>query len=187
MADSNAKYDPHCHHRRSLRLQNYDYTQVGAYFVTICTKDRKCLFGEIMDSEIRLNEVGQIVIACWNGIPNHFPNVELDMFVVMPNHLHGVIVIVNHTDAPVGAGLPRPYNPEIASPQKPTLGQIVAYFKYQSTKHINQMRGTPGMPVWQRNYYDHVIRNDGELNRIRQYIQENLSRWAEDSENPANC
>lgn len=106
--------------------------------------------------------------------PVHFPNVQLDTFVVMPNHVHGIICLTA-IPAVVGARLPRPY----------TLGQIVAYFKYQSTKSINLMRGTPGVTVWQRNYYEHTIRDEESLHRIRQYILNNPARWVFDQENPA--
>jgi len=178
------KYDPERHHRRSVRLRGYDYSQAGAYFVTICTPDRACLFGDVADGVMRLNDAGRVVERCWHEIPIHFPHVELDEFVIMPNHVHGVIVIV-------GAGSPRPYVASGAgtitgaetAPLRATLGQMVAYFKYQSTKHINIMRGTPGIPVWQRNYYEHIIRDDESLNRIREYIINNPMQWALDREN----
>lgn len=197
------KYDPEKHHRRSVRLRGYDYSQAGAYFVTICTPDRDCLFGDVADGVMRLNDAGRVVERCWHEIPIHFPHVELDEFVIMPNHVHGVIVIV-------GAGSPRPNNASYAGFPRPyvasgaeiktgagtktgavtaplrraTLGQMVAYFKYQSTKHINIMRGTPGIPIWQRNYYEHIIRDDESLNRIREYIINNPMQWALDRKNP---
>ena len=179
------KYDPERHHRRSVRLRGYDYSQAGAYFVTICTPDRACLFGDVADGVMRLNDAGRVVERCWHEIPIHFPHVELDEFVIMPNHVHGVIVIV-------GAGSPRPYVASGAgtktgaetAPLRATLGRMVAYFKYQSTKHINIMRGTPGIPVWQRNYYEHIIRDDESLNRILEYIVNNPLQWELDWENP---
>jgi REP element-mobilizing transposase RayT len=169
-------YDPERHHRRSIRLKGYDYSQPGGYFITIVTRDRACLFGEVVDGEMRLNDVGHMVHQQWADLPNRFPNIDLDAFIVMPNHIHGVIVI---TDAPtVGAGSPRPYT------SRATLGQVVAYFKYQSTKRINAAGGTPGVRLWQRNYYEHIIRSEDSLNRIRQYIADNPARWAFDRENP---
>lgn len=170
------RYDPNKHHRRSIRLAGYDYSRAGAYFVSIVAKNRKALFGQV-DGGIRLNEIGEWVATWWCEIPRHFPKADIDEFVVMPNHMHGIVVIFDGVGAgipDVGAGIPRPY-----------LGQIIAYFKYQSTKQINAARETPGVPVWQRNYYEHIIRNVAELERTRQYIQSNPLRWAQDIENPA--
>jgi putative transposase len=96
-------YDPEKHHRRSIRLKGYDYTQPGAYFITICTRGRECLFGEIIDGEMHLNEAGQIVVQTWQDLPNHISNVQLDAFVVMPNHVHGIIIITDHAGG-IGAG-----------------------------------------------------------------------------------
>jgi putative transposase len=190
-------------------LTEYDYAHPGAYFITICGQDRKLLFGTVADGEMVLSGWGEIVRAVWDEIPAHFPNVELDISVIMPNHLHGIIII---TDA-VGAGFPGPQpgvgttplppatvgaggpGPQpgtaitpgaaTASLRRPTLGQIVAYFKYQSTKHINQQRGTPGVRVWQRNYFEHIVRNEHALDAIRRYIENNPLRWELDLYNPA--
>ncbi len=358
-------YDPEKHHRRSIRLKGYDYTQPGAYFITICTHGRECLFGEIIDGEMHLNEAGQIVVQTWQDLPNHVPNVQLDAFVVMPNHVHGIIIITERAggigaglkparttmgpgsaadsgstpgpgsaggagstagpgsvgagsvgagsepapttttapgsaagsgpttgpgsaagsgpatapgsaagsgpttgpgsaagsdpttapgptagsgptagagsamgsgraaapdsaagsgraaapdsaagsgptaapdsaagsgpttapgstpgSGPVGAGSePAPTAPTEPAPTAPTrssygLPEIVRQFKTFSARRINELRGTPGTPVWQRNYYEHIIRNESSLNRIRQYIAENPARWDADPENP---
>jgi putative transposase len=190
-------YDPNRHHRRSIRLRGYDYSQAGAYFVTIVTQNREPLFGEVINGEMRLNESGACVMRWWEDIPRHFPGVDTDAFVVMPNHVHGIIVI---TDADnVGAGSPRPDAPippqntpgtdavagaDAAPRQRPSLGNVVAYFKYQTTKTINAMRQTPSARIWQRNYYEHIIRDEASLNRIREYIANNPLRWAADPENP---
>ena len=183
--------------RRATRLRDYDYSQTGGYFVTICVQDQECLFGEIIGGCLQLNEIGKIVVECWNRISQHFFSVELDVCIVMPNHVHGIIVL-----GTVGARSPRP--PSHSQPNRrgeapssplpnrrgevssPTLGQVVAYFKYQSTKSINQHRDMPGTRVWQRNYYDHVIRDDTDLQRIRQYIADNPMQWELDQLHPNN-
>ena len=179
------KFNPDIHHRRSIRLHGYDYADSGAYFVTVCVQGRECLFGEVME----LNGAGRMVEDWWAKLPERFPSVVLDQFVVMPNHFHGIVVIAGS----VGAGSPRPISPDIQDQggetpplRKPTLGQIVGYFKYQTTKQFNAMRDDPGVPLWQRNYYERVIRHDDELGRARRYIAENPLKWGEDRENPAN-
>lgn len=184
--DGGTKSDPYGRpagrpNRRSIRLKGYDYSQAGAYFVTICTQDRVYLFGEVVDGEMRLNEWGEIVRQCWFDIPAHFPKAALDEFVVMPNHIHGIIVLV---DSPVGATHASPLPTQPRGPQRQSIASIVGSYKSAVAKRINQQRGTPGAPVWQRNYYEHIIRNDESLNRIRQYIAENPLRWEVDRENP---
>ena len=305
--------------RRAMRLRGYDYSQPGAYFVSICAQHRKCLFGTIIDGQMRLNEIGEIVVECWSRIPQHFPSVELGEYVIMPNHIHGIIalnIVGARSPRPigeeqsisptVGARSPRPIGEEQSisptvgtrsprpigeeqsisptvgtrsprpigeeqsisptvgtrsprpigeeqsisptvgtrsprpigeeqsisptvgtrsprpigeeqsisptvgtrsprpigeeqsisptvgtrsprpSDNSPSLGKIVAYFKYQSTKHINQHHNMPGTRIWQRNYYDHVIRDDTDLQRIRRYIQDNPMKWALDQLHPDN-
>ena len=178
-------YEPQKRHRRSIRLKGYDYSQAGAYFVTICTQNRACLFGEVVDGKMRLNEAGRMVLVEWNALSERFPVVELDAFVVMPTHIHGIIVITNDI---VGAGLVPA--PERATTRvAPTIGDVVGAFKSRTT--VLYTRGVkqsgwatfPGR-LWQRNYYEHIIRNEESLNRIRQYILNNPSRWAMDRENP---
>ncbi|MYC75248.1 transposase [Candidatus Poribacteria bacterium] len=179
--------------RRATRLRDYDYSQSGAYFVTICAQHRKCLFGTIIDGRMQLNKIGQIIVECWNHIPQHFPSVELCDYVIMPNHIHGIIV-----QNIVGARSPRPTKETQNHPHEipqsnrrgevpsPSLGKIIAYFKYQSTKHINQSRNMPGTRIWQRNYHDHIIRDAPDLQRIRQYIQDNPMKWELDQLHPDN-
>lgn len=190
------KYDPEKHHRRSIRLKGYDYRQTGAYFVTICTQNRACLFCKVVDGEMRLNEAGQMVLAEWNVLPERFPMVELDAFVVMPNHTHGIIVITNDI---VGAGLVPAQNdaglvpapaPERATKRvPPTLGDVVGAFKSRTTvlyaSGVKQLGWTP-FPgrLWQRNYYERIICDEESLNRIRRYILQNPVRWTMDRENP---
>ena len=187
------RYDPERDRRRSIRLRGYDYAQPGAYFVTICTQERLCLFGEIVDGKVILNDAGRIATKCWNDIPVHFPQVALDQFVVMPNHVHGILWIVKTIGAkdvspddgkhisPVGAKNLSPLRSQPAGTSK-TIGSIVRGFKIGVTQWMRQERNV--RDVWQRNYYEHIIRNETALNRIRQYIVENPARWAEDLENP---
>ena len=138
--------------RRSLRLPGYDYSQKGAYFLTICVKGRASLFGDIVNGKMDLNENGNLVIKTWSMLPVHYVHVGLDAFVVMPNHVHGILLIVEAGVQPVGAGL-KP------APTKP-LSEVVRAFKTFSSRSINLGRGAPGQPVWQRGYYEHVIRNE---------------------------
>jgi len=168
--------------RRSNRLQGYDYSEVGAYYVTVCTRVRECLFGEVVNGRMKLNEAGQITQSVWDSLPQSYEGIELDAFIVMPNHVHGIIVIC----APVGAihESPRKIVP-IADRRHMLLSKIVGRLKMVSAKEINIGRGTPGQPLWQRNYYDHVIRDDGSLKRIRQYIADNPADWEFDHVNPA--
>jgi REP element-mobilizing transposase RayT len=174
-------YDTENHQRRSIRLKEYDYSQEGAYFVTICTHKKVCILSEITNGEMRLNKYGNVVIKCWLEVPHHFPNVEIDTFVVMPNHFHGILVI---HDCRGEVTSPTPKGAETAPLRRYTLGQIMAYFKYQTTKSINQICHTPGTRLWQRNYYEHVIRNEHDLNDIRQYILDNPVKWDMDENNP---
>lgn len=173
------------HHRRSIRLHGYDYTQAGAYFITICVHNRECLFGEVVDGEMRLNDAGRVVELCWQAIPEHFPHVELDAFVMMPNHLHGVVFI---TGATVGATHASPLQTPSApyGPRRGSIAAIVGSFKSAATKRINEQRATPGSPLWQRNYYEHIIRDENSLTSIRKYIVNNPLQWSMDRENPAN-
>jgi len=175
------KYDPQRHHRRSIRLKGYDYSQAGAYFVTIVTQNKKCFFGDIVDSKMVLNDAGRTVEYTWHDLPKHNLHIELDAFVIMPNHLHGIIIISDHIVILVGAGSePAP----TTTPKRHGLPEIIRQFKTYSSKRINQKRRTIGMPLWQRNYYEHIIRNEDELNRIREYIINNPLQWELDRENP---
>ena len=177
-------YDRERHHRRSIRLKGYDYAQPGAYFITICTQDRACLFGEVADGEMRLNEMGQVVCECWSAIPEHFSNGVLDAFVAMPNHVHGMVVIVDGRGTACRAPAGRAPTEQFGRPITGSVPTIIRSFKSAVTRRINALRGTPGAPVWQRNYYEHIIRNDDALHRIRQYIADNPTRWAFDREGP---
>ncbi|MDP2935287.1 MAG: transposase [Dehalococcoidia bacterium] len=193
----NAEHSLSLQHRRSIRLAGYDYGQVGAYFLTICAYSHECLFGEIADGEMVVNAYGMSVLACWGDLPHHYRNVLLDAFVIRPNHVHGIVILTGSGSEVVGAGLkPAPTVPQKPAPTvtaKPApsadakvhpLSEITRAFKTFSSRRINELRRTPGVPVWQGNYYEHIIRNEDEMNRIREYIIHNPSRWAEDVENP---
>lgn len=171
------KYNPAIHHRRSIRLQNYDYSQSGAYFITICTQNRECLLGNVIDASMNLSQYGVIVEQTWHQISDHFLFVELDAAMIMPNHFHGIIVIFDRMSIA---------HQNIPNIKKPTLGQIVAYFKYQSTKLINTVRGMTGVKFWQRNYYEHIIRSEASLARLRAYIEQNPQKWQIDQLHPKN-
>jgi putative transposase len=182
-------YDRTSHHRRSIRLPAYDYTQAGAYFVTICTQNRECVFGEVIQGQMVLNARGQMVESVWRQLPQHYPRVEVDTFVVMANHVHGIIVLVGA--GLVGAG-PRAC-PDSGRPQgvAPTMSLPDVIHRFKSLTTARYRRGVlqdgwqpfPGR-LWQRNYYEHIVRNEEELDRVRQYIIDNPSRWEDDVENP---
>jgi REP element-mobilizing transposase RayT len=176
--------------RRSIRLHGYDYSSAGAYFVTICTRHRQCILGEVEDGEVRLAETGRLVGSTWDALPTYYPGVALDAFVIMPNHVHGIILL---EPGIVGAPFMAPQPPHDGDPVDSrwprsdstlTLGAIVRGFKARVTVARNRLRATPGNRIWQRNYHERVIRNDAELDRIRQYIADNPSRWSTDRDNP---
>jgi putative transposase len=160
----------HPWHRRSLRLQGYDYGRAGAYFLTICAHQRACLFGEILDGVMHANRAGQAVREAWEALPDRFPDMELDAFVVMPSHVHGILLI-GHTQ------------------EHDHLGRIIGAFKSLAVYRYNQGVVSEGWPrydgkLWQRNYYEHVIRNEESLNQIREYILGNPGQWLDDPEHP---
>lgn len=175
------KFDSQIQHRRSIRLKEYDYGQTGAYFVTIVTQGRECLFGEITNDEMKLSRFGEIAHAEWFKTAELRSNVKLwgDEFVVMPNHIYGIIWIIDNIGAErcsAPTRLPRVI--------RGSLGAIVRVYKSAVTYAVNEMRGTRGTPVWQRNYYEHIIRNQADLENIYKYIQYNPIQWAKDEENP---
>lgn len=169
--------------RKDLRLKHYDYSQTGAYFTTVCIHQRINLFGRIVDGKMQLNQLGSVVLACWQDLPKHYQNLELDAFVVMPNHVHGILTILDNIDT-VGAihESPLPKNP--VKRRRMLLPKMIGRFKMNAAKRINHIHGTAGQPVWQRNYFEHIIRGDKALNKIRQYIVTNPQRWEIDRENP---
>ena len=241
-------------HRQSVRIEGYDYSRAGAYFVTICTRHREVVFGGIVNGAMILNEFGSVVSYCWRDLPRRFQTIGIDAFVIMPNHVHGIIMLTADSDpkvtrrpsvgagfvttsprhaarptgpvaihhgaisrpAPtegvasetivsVGAGLAtttvrgaaRPYVPSashrgVVPRPAPTsaaagpvsLPDIIRVFKSLSARRINGMRHTRGLPLWQRGYYEHVIRTEDELGRAQTYITDNPSLWSLDSDNP---
>jgi REP element-mobilizing transposase RayT len=204
-------YDPERHGRRSIRLPGYDYSQPGAYFVTINTQHGICLFGEVVDGEMVLSQFGEMVHEEWARTVELRPYVRLDGFIVMPNHVHGIIWIVDddsgdtaghpivgatrasplpeihHPPGPEPTTHPSPL-PETNPPRGPkpgSLGAIVGSFKSAVTKRINELRRTPGASVWQRYYFEHIIRNEQSLERIRDYVAGNPTCWEDDPMHPS--
>jgi putative transposase len=189
-------YNPEKHHRRSIRLREWDYSSPGAYFVTICTEQRVSLFGAVVDREMQLNTYGCIVETEWERSARIRQEIELDAFVVMPNHFHAVvhIVEVDRGDWPVAPTTPiapppvdpaMPVTPEHEPEFKPgprprSLSSLMVRFKGAVTKHINALRQNPGDKVWQRNYYERIIRNERHLQAVREYILNNPVNWEKD-------
>jgi len=209
-------YNPNIHHRRSIRLRGFDYSQSGLYFITICTKNRECLFGHIANGKMHLNDAGKIANECWDDIPNHFPNARLHEYVIMPNHIHGIIELVvganNHrandlTNNCENNGANDCVNhwanddanncvnhwanndsndcinhranndSPLRSPSK-TIGSVVRGFKIGVTKWFRQ--NTDIEMVWQRNYYEHIVRDEQSYQRIATYIENNPDKWTDD-------
>jgi len=163
------KFDPDIHHRRSIRLADFDYSSAGFYFVTICVQGRECLLGEIADGEVVLNEAGRMVEDTWLELSVQYPGIALDEHVVMPNHFHGIIVL--------------------QSPAVLSLPDVVHRFKSLTTTRYRDGVNNDNWPpfpgkLWQRNYHERIIRNEKELHQIRQYIHDNPAQWESDDENP---
>ncbi len=193
------KYNSDIHHRRSIRLKGYDYSQTGMYFVTNCTQNRECLFGDMVDGAMQVNAAGRMIKKWWLELNNKFPVVQTDEFIVMPNHIHGIVIIVGadlcvcpgEPDAQTEPDTCRDMDAQtnlgahIGAP----LPEIVQWFKTMTTNEY--IRGVkqhgwspfPGK-LWQRNYYEHIVRNENELNQIREYIINNPLQWELDRENP---
>jgi putative transposase len=195
------KFDPQKHHRRSIRLPNYDYSQSGAYYVTIVAWHRECLFGEMINGNMRLNKFGEIVQWEWLELPKRLRYIELGAFVVMPNHFHGILVFHKNvgatrqelTNEPSGnASLPHMTTDSIdgsllqRGPKPASLGAIMAQFKSRVTKRLWKISSLKGTPIWQRNYYEHIIRNEKDLKNKTDYIEANPMLWDKDEENPLN-
>jgi putative transposase len=188
-------------YRRSIRLSGYDYASAGAYFVTIVAQGRACVFGQVVGGEMQRNALGHLIDCAWHDIPHHHSNVVLDAFIVMPNHIHGIILLTD----PVGATPASPTRsdtrlPTTRGPNSGSVGAIIGSFKASTTRRANILRQGDGgagdagvaptglvLPEgrrWQRNYYEHIVRTDDALDRIRNYINANPQRWFQDRENP---
>ena len=193
-------FNPDIHHRQSIRIANLNYSQPGAYFITVCTHQRKNLFGEIIDGNMFLNAVGLIAHDCWREIPEHFPMVAVDEFIVMPNHMHGIIVIPERSRGTAcraqekcraqdkdaesqGTACRAPTGEQFGKPIAGSIATIIRSFKSASTKSINILRNSPGTPSWQRNYWERIIRNEREMQMVCQYIGNNPAQWQHDDLN----
>jgi putative transposase len=179
-------FNPDIHHRRSIPLKDYDYSQAGAYFITISTLNRKCLFGKIEVTEMQLNKLGWFVWQEWLKTPVIRPEIEVGAYVVMPNHFHGIVVITtdpvngktgNPTSGEGRTGAPR-------GPRQRSIGALVAGFKSAVTRRVNESCKSPGASLWQRNYYEHIIRNEAEYAAIVEYVATNPQKWDQDKLNP---
>ena len=162
------------HNRRSIRIKGFDYSSHGWYYITICTNNGKCLFGKVINGKVVLNDAGINLEKCWLAIPKHYPDVELDEFVIMPNHLHGIIVI--NKDVGVQDFEPLQHHFQHIIPR--SVGSIVRGFKIGVTKWFHQ--NTKIDKVWQRNFYEHIIRKEDNLFWIRHYIEQNPLKWSQD-------
>jgi len=178
-------YDPAVHHRRSIRLPEYDYTQAGAYYISICTYRRAWLFGDVVDGEMRLSRLGQVVAARWQAIPRTFRCARLDEWVVMPNHVHGILCLVDDETEPAGevevaAEVSQPCTGDDGRPRGPapgSVGAIVGSFKSVATRRINRIRRSPGARLWLRGYWESIVCSERNLERVRAYIRNNPRRW----------
>lgn len=192
------RFNPNIHHRKSIRLRNYDYSRNGAYFVTICTYKRLELFGNVEDGQMRLNDVGSLVEEFWKKLPEKFEGIFLDEYCVMPNHFHGILIIDRFLKSKKSMHYKSGRDKSCPYMGNATLGEIIRYFKGRTTYEIRcSRRGdiydaqkeiemfTP-MFAWQRNYYEHVIRDDSDINKIRYYISNNPSNWEVDENNLKN-
>ena len=197
-------YDPDVHHRRSIRLRGYDYSQPGAYYITICTEDNKCWLGEVVWGQMKENDAGRMVDGVWTSIPARFPTAQLDEYSVMPNHFHGIIQIVGSPlvgarDRRVGARGRPDEHPKMSAPTNraptrgaPTFGDIVGAFKSITTDEYIRGVQEDAWPrftgrLWQRNFYEHIVRDEDELQKIRDYIRRNPLMWAIESIQPKSC
>ena len=160
--------------RKSIRLKNWDYTQDGYYFITICAYQKCHIFGCIDNDIVVLNEWGRIVQDCLLNIPQHFNHVQLDRFIIMPNHVHFIIIICR------GTACRAPTLEKFGNPLTGSLATIIRSFKSAVTKKINELRPSPVSIIWQRNYHDHIIRHEQSLNKIRTYINNNPAQWSLD-------
>ncbi len=184
------KYNSEIHHRLSIRLKGYDYSQKGAYFVTICAQNRVCRFGDVLDGEMGLKDAGRMVQEVWNQISENYSGITTDAFVVMPNHIHGIIIVgAIPRDCPGANGRTEGQPQGVAPTGVLSLPDVVQSFKSLTTKYyIDGVKQRGWRPfhgkLWQRNYYEHIIRNMNNLYETREYIANNPLQWQWDRENP---
>jgi len=201
----NKNYNPKIHYRQSIRLKDYDYTSDGAYFLTICAQNKEHRFGDIIDGKMILNPAGEMIRKWLRELENKFKNISLDEYIIMPNHIHLIIFIMN-----VVVGVDLCVNPENTTKQnlshiqgrhtglslrpaqqQTNISQIIQWFKTMTTneyiRNVKQNNWEPfDKKIWQRNYYDRIIRSEKELDKIKKYIFENPSKWELDRNNPEN-
>ena len=182
-------YNPEQHHRRSIRLRGYDYSSAGYYFVTVCTQQRRSLYGTVVDAEMQLNDAGRMVEHWWLKLAEKFAEVVLDEHITMPNHFHGIIVIVDCRGAPVCAPSWGETDAVRLPEKRVPLGEIVQWFKTMTTNEFIRGVKESGWPrfdrkLWQRDYFEHVIRDEKSSNNIRRYIRANPLMWPHDRYNP---
>ena len=177
------KYDPIIHHRRSIRLAGYDYTRAGAYYITIVTWQREEIFGEVVNGEMQLSSMGRIAEENWRLIPKHFSHAELEAFVVMPNHIHGIIILdddirTGTTPAPIRTGTINRAPTPTEQFQKPVAGSIPTIMRtYKASVSRRIQKEHHETNIWQRNYYEHIIRDQADYERIGGYILSNPVNW----------
>ncbi|TVM04308.1 MAG: transposase [Candidatus Brocadia sp. WS118] len=176
-------YDPDKHHRRSIRLKEYDYSKAVAYFITICTHNKECILGDVIHGEMRSNEYGMIVENEWVKTAEIRSNIIIDKYIVMPNHVHGIIIIQDNGRDTVHRV---PTFEQFGRPTSNSISTIIRSFKAVTKKRINEIRKSYGKAVWQSRFYEHIIRNEKNLNQIREYIINNPLQWELDRENPNN-
>lgn len=172
--------------RPSTRIRGFDYRENHAYFVTICTFKRQCVFGSVTDGTVSLSQRGQVVQRCWKDLPTHHPFIELDAFVIMPNHVHAVICIVgNDVEATPASRSPRSGESTLAhGPRARSLSAVIGSFKSAISRNLNRLRAGAATNLWQPNFYEHVVRSDRAMDTIRDYVVTNPLRWTRDIENP---
>jgi putative transposase len=163
--------------RRSMRLPEYDYREMGGYFITLKTYHNQTIFGDIKAGEIILSVPGEIVREEWEKTGRLRQNVQLDAYTIMPDHFHAIVILTELVETPVSSSIPDHTVHLSPGPKPGSIGAIAAQFKSMTTRKINYYRHQPGRPVWQRNYYEHIIRDDKDLSRIRQYILNNPYPW----------
>jgi REP element-mobilizing transposase RayT len=175
----------------TTRLKNWDYSSNGYYYITICTKNRECLFGNIAGEKMQLSTIGEIVLQCWNDSFVMRKELSCDQFVIMPNHIHGIVIIEKlvetHGNAS-GHGIETQGLASLQDNNKPhrmpkSVSSFIGGFKSAVTKRVNEIRHTPGAAIWQNRFYDHIIRDEKSLQRIREYIVNNPMNWQTDEQN----